>query len=158
VNPNTASTQIQRNDIQAAASTTGQRIEIFSASTEGELNLAFDTMARSRVGALLISADPFFQVWRSELIQLPLRHRIPTMYEWADFVSAGGLASYSTSRTEAYRLAGTDTGRIVKGEPPAELPVVQSSKFELALNLKTAKALGLTIPPTLLARADEVLE
>ena len=158
VNPNIASTEFQLNDVQAAARTMGQQIEIFAASSESELDLAFDTMARSKIGALLIGADPFFQVWRSQLIELALRHRIPAVYEWADFVTAGGLASYSTNRAEAYRLAGTYAGRILKGEQPSELPVVQSSKFELALNLKTAKALGLTVPPALLARADEVIE
>jgi putative tryptophan/tyrosine transport system substrate-binding protein len=158
VNPNIASTEFQLNDVQAAARTMGQQIEIFAATSESELNSAFDTMARSKIGALLLGADPFFQVWRSELIELALRHRIPAVYEWADFVTAGGLASYSTNRAEAYRLAGIYAGRILKGEQPSELPVVQSSKFELALNLKTAKALGLSVPPSLLARANEVIE
>jgi putative ABC transport system substrate-binding protein len=158
VNPNVASTEFQLKDVLDAARAMGQQIEIFSANSEGELNVAFDKMARSKVGALLVGADPFFQVWRSQLIDLALRHRIPTVYEWADFVTSGGLASYSTSRSEAYRLTGTYAGRILKGEQPSDLPVVQSSKFELALNLKTAKALGLTVPQALLARADEVIE
>jgi len=158
VNPKVASTEFQLKDVQDAARAIGQQIEIFAANSESELKVAFDKMARSKVGALLVGADPFFQVWRSQLIDLALQHRIPTVYEWADFVASGGLASYSTSRSEAYRLAGTYAGRILKGEQPSDLPVVQSSKFELALNLKTAKALGLTIPPSLLARADEVIE
>ncbi|MGC2717364.1 MAG: ABC transporter substrate-binding protein [Pseudolabrys sp.] len=158
VNPKVASTEFQLKDVQDAARAIGQQIEIFAANSESELNLAFDNMARSKVGALLVGADPFFQVWRSQLIDLALRHRIPTVYEWADFVASGGLASYSTSRSEAYRLAGTYAGRVLKGEQPSDLPVVQSSKFELALNLKTAKALGLTVPQALLARADEVIE
>jgi putative tryptophan/tyrosine transport system substrate-binding protein len=158
VNPKSASTEFQLKDVQDAARAIGQQIEIFAANSESELNVAFDKMARSKVGALLVGADPFFQVRRSQLIDLALRHRIPTVYEWADFVASGGLASYSTSRSEAYRLAGTYAGRVLKGEQPSDLPVVQSSKFELAINLKTAKALGLTVPPTLLALADEVIE
>ena len=158
VNPKVASTEFQLKDVQDAARAISQQIEIFAANSESELNAAFDKMARSKVNALLVAADPSFQVWRSQLIDLALRHRIPTLYEWADFVASGGLASYSTSRSEAYRLAGTYAGRILKGEQPSDLPVVQSSKFELALNLKTAKALGLTVPPALLARADEVIE
>jgi putative ABC transport system substrate-binding protein len=157
-NPNLPTTEFQLKDIQNAARGVGQQIEIFSAGSESELVAAFDNMIRSKIGALLMGADPLFQVWRSQLIELASRHRIPTLYEWTDFVAAGGLASYSTNRAEAYRLAGTYAGRILRGERPSELPVVQSSKFELALNLKTAKALGLTIPPALLARADEVIE
>jgi ABC-type uncharacterized transport system substrate-binding protein len=157
-NPNVPSTEVQLKDIHSAARGLGQSIEIFSASSESELIAAFENMNRAKIGALLLAADPFFQVWRTRLIELALRNRIPALYEWADFVAAGGLASYSTSRAEAYRLAGTYAGRILKGEPPSELPVVQSSKFELALNVKTAKALGLAIPPALLARADELIE
>jgi putative ABC transport system substrate-binding protein len=158
MNPNVGSTEFQLKDIQDAARAIGQQIEIFAANSENELNAAFDKMARAKVDALLVGADPFFQVWRSQLIDLARQHRIPTVYEWTDFVASGGLASYSTSRSEAYRLAGTYAGRILKGEQPSDLPVVQTSKFELALNLKTAKALGLTIPQALLARADEVIE
>jgi putative ABC transport system substrate-binding protein len=157
-NPNVPSTEFQLKDIQNAARGMGQRLETFSASSESELVAAFNNMTRLKIGALLLGADPLFQVSRTKLIELALRHRIPALYEWADFVAVGGLASYSTSRTEAYRLAGTYAGRILKGEPPSELPVVQSSKFELALNIKTAKTLGLTIPPALLARVDEVIE
>jgi putative ABC transport system substrate-binding protein len=157
-NPNLPTTEFQLKDIQNAARGVGQQIEIFSAGSQSELVAAFDNMSRLKIGALLMGADPLFQVWRTQLIELASRHRIPTLYEWIDFVAAGGLASYSTNRAEAYRLAGTYTGRILRGERPSELPVVQSSKFELALNLKTAKLIGLTIPPALLARADEVIE
>ena len=103
MNPNVVTAEFQLKEIQAAARVMGQRIEIFNASSECEINLAFDTMA---LGALLVGADPFFQVWRPQLIDLALRHRIPTMYEWAEFVTPGGLASYSTNRAEAYRPAG----------------------------------------------------
>jgi len=106
LNPNVVTTEFQLKEIQAAARVMGQQIEIFNASSEREINLAFDAMARSRIGALLVSADPFFQVWRPQLIDLAQRHRIPAMYEWAEFVTSGGLASYSTNRAEAYRLAG----------------------------------------------------
>ena len=158
MNPNVASAEFQLKEIQSAAHAIGQQLQIFTARSESEINVAFETMARSRVGALLVGADPSFQVWRPQLIDLALRHRIPTMYEWAEFVTYGGLASYSTNRAEAYRLAGNYAGRILKGETPAELPVMLSTKFELVLNLKTAKTLGLTVPDTLLARADEVIE
>jgi putative ABC transport system substrate-binding protein len=158
LNPNVASAEFQRKEIQAAARVMGQLIEIFNASSEREINLAFDAMPRSRIGALLVGADPFFQVRRPQLIDLAQRHRIPAMYEWAEFVTSGGLASYSTNRAEAYRLAGNYAGRILKGEKPADLPVVLSTKFELVINLKTAKALGLEVPASLLARADEVIE
>ena len=131
MNPNVAKAEFQLKEIQAAARVMGQRIEIFNASSERENNLAFDSMARSRIGALLLGADPFFQVWRLQLIELVRRHRIPAMYEWVEFVTSGGLASYSTNRAEAYGLAGNYTGRILKGEKPADLPVVLSTKFEL---------------------------
>jgi len=158
LNPNVESAEFQLKEIQAAARVMGQRIEIFNANSEREINLAFDTMARSGIGALLLGADPFFQVWRPQLIDLAQRHKIPAMYEWAEFVTSGGLASYSTNRAEAYRLAGNYAGRILRGEKPADLPVVLSTKFELVINLKTAKALGLEVPASLLARADEVIE
>ena len=158
MNANVASAEFQLKEIQSAAHAIGQQLQIFTARSESEINVAFETMARSRVGALLVGADPSFQVWRPQLIDLALRHRIPTMYEWAEFVTHGGLASYSTNRAEAYRLAGNYAGRILKGEMPAELPVMLSTKFELVLNLKAAKTLGLVVPDKLLARAVELIE
>jgi len=158
MNANVASAEFQLKEIQSAAHAIGQQLQIFTARSESEINVAFETMARSRVGALLVGADPSFQVWRPQLIDLALRHRIPTMYEWAEFVTHGGLASYSTNRAEAYRLAGNYAGRILKGEMPAELPVMLSTKFELVLNLKAAETLGLVVPDKLLALADEVIE
>jgi putative ABC transport system substrate-binding protein len=144
--------------MQAAAQTVGQPLLIFNASTEEQVDKAFAAMAESNVAAILYGAGVFFQVVSERLVALAARYRIPALYEWSEFVTAGGLMSYSTDRTEVGRQAGTYAGRILKGEKPADLPVVQSSRFELVINLKTAKALGLTIPPSMLARADEVIE
>jgi putative ABC transport system substrate-binding protein len=129
-----------------------------NASTEEQVDKAFAAMAESNAAAILYGAGVFFQVVSERLVALAARYRIPALYEWREFVTAGGLMSYSTDRTEVGRPAGTYAGRILKGEKPADLPVVQSSRFELVINLKTAKALGLTIPPSMLARADEVIE
>src|SRR5262245_63043649 len=115
-------------------------------------------MVQNRVGGLLIGSDPCFTNFRDQIIGLAAQHAIPTIYPGRDFVEAGGLMSYGNNRADVYRRAGIQTGRILKGAKPSELPVDQETKFELIINLKTAKALGLTIPPTLLARADEVIE
>jgi putative tryptophan/tyrosine transport system substrate-binding protein len=144
--------------LQTAAQAVGQEILVLNAGTEGEINQAFATLVQRKVGAILYSANLFFQVVRDQLVALAAHHSIPAMYEWREFVTAGGLISYNTDRTEAWRQVGAYTGRILKGTKPADMPVVQSTKFELVINLKTAKALGLDVPPTLLARADEVIE
>ena len=144
--------------MQAAAQAVGQPLLVFNAGTEEQVDKAFAAMAERKVAAILYGADVFFQVVTERLVALAARYRIPALYEWREFVTAGGLMSYSTDRTEFGLQAGIYAGRILKGEKPAELPVVQSAKFELVINLKTAKALGLTIPPSLLARADEVIE
>jgi ABC-type uncharacterized transport system substrate-binding protein len=158
VNPKSATTPFQITEVQAAAQAVGQPLLIFNASTEEQVDKAFAVMAESNVAAILYGAGVFFPVVSERLVALAARYRIPALYEWREFVTAGGLMSYSTDRTEVGRQAGTYAGRILKGEKPADLPVVQSSRFELVINLKTAKALGLTIPPSLLARADEVIE
>jgi len=144
--------------MQAAAQSIGQPLLVVSVASEEQIDQAFASMAEREVVALLYSANLWFQVISDRLLALAARYRIPALYEWREFVTAGGLMSYSTDRNEVGQEAGRYGARILKGEKPADLPVVQSSRFEFVINLKTAKALGLTIPPTLLARADEVIE
>ena len=158
VNQKSATTPFQITEMQAAAQAVGQPLLIFNASTEEQVDKAFAAMAERKVVAILYGAHVFFQVVSERLVALAARYRIPALYEWREFVTAGGLMSYSTDRTEVGRQAGTYAGRILKGEKPADLPVVQSSRFELVINLNTAKALGLDMPPSVLARADEVIE
>ena len=148
----------QTAELQAAAQKFGQRIQIIHAATEQDLEPAFASMAQLKVGALLVGADPFFNSRRDQIVSLAARHRIPAIYEQRSFVAAGGLMSYGTNLADAYRQAGIYTGRILKGEKPGNMPVVQSTKFELVLNLKTAKTLALSIPSGLLTIADEMIE
>jgi ABC-type uncharacterized transport system substrate-binding protein len=158
VNPNNTLTPFQVTEMQAAAQAVGQPLLVVSVGTEEEVDKAFATMAEGNVAAILYGTTLFFQVIGERLVALAARYRIPALYEWREFVTAGGLMSYSTDRNEVGREAGTYVGRILKGEKPADLPVVQSSRFEFVINLKTAKALGLIVPITLLGRADEVIE
>jgi ABC-type uncharacterized transport system substrate-binding protein len=158
VNPNNAATPFQVKEMQAAAQVIGQSLLVVEAGSEEQFDKAFAMMAERNIAAILYGANLFAQVISERLVELAARYRIPALYEWREFVTAGGLMSYSTDRSEFGRIAGNYAGRILKGEKPADLPVVQSSRFELVINLRTARAQGIEIPPTLLARADEVIE
>jgi putative ABC transport system substrate-binding protein len=158
VGPQTQATPMMLRQVEAAAQAVGQPILVLHGRNEDEIDKAFATMAERQVRGLLYGASEYFQVIADKLIALAARYRIPASYEWREFVTAGGLMSYSTSRREVMRLAGDYVGRILKGAAPADLPVIQSTRFELAINLETAKTLGLTIPHTVLLRADEVIE
>jgi putative ABC transport system substrate-binding protein len=145
-------------DVEEAASTKGLQIEALFAASEGEIDAAFPTLIQEQAGALLVSPDPFFSLRREQIVALAARHSVPAAYPWREDAAAGGLISYGPSIPALRREVGIYTGRILKGEKPADLPVQQPTTFELLVNLKTAKALGLTIPPSILARADEVIE
>jgi putative tryptophan/tyrosine transport system substrate-binding protein len=157
-NPTRSDAETQSKDVQAAARAIGKQILFLNAGGERDFDTVSATLANQRVGALLVGADPFFTARREQIVALAARHGVPAIYELREFAMAGGLMSYGTSLTDAYRQVGTYTGRILKGAKPADLPVVQSTRFEFVLNLKTAKALGLTLPDKLLALADEVIE
>jgi putative ABC transport system substrate-binding protein len=158
VNPNNAQAKTQSRDVQAAARSIHRQVLILNASTEREIQKAFATFVQDRVGALLVGADTFFTSEPTLFVVLSARHAIPAIYPWRSHVDAGGLMSYGTNLVDAYRQTGVYAGRVLNGEKPADLPVMQSTKFELVINLKIATALGIEIPPTLLARADEVIE
>ena len=158
VNPTNENVEGSTKDVTAAAATMGLQIDIVPASDSREIEAAFATLVRNRADALVIGADPFLTSRRLQLATLATRHAIPAVTGNREFVEAGGLMSYGTSLAEAQRQLGAYTGRILKGAKPNELPVAQSIKFELVINLPTARALGIEIPPTLLARADEVIE
>jgi ABC-type uncharacterized transport system substrate-binding protein len=158
VNPKNPQTQSVIADVQAAASAMGRKVEILTASTKSEIIPAFSDVVQKRADALLISADPLFASRPVQLAILAARHALPAIYALRGFAEAGGLMSYGSNFTELFHQAGKYTGRVLKGEKPADLPILQATKFELVLNLQTAEALGLTMPPTLLALADEVIE
>ena len=159
VNPNNLLIEAQTRGSEIAARNLGVHLVVLKASSQGEIETAFTTLAEQRVGALLVTGDPlFFGAARDQLIALAARHAVPTIYQFRQLTEAGGLMSYGTSLADAQRISGVYAGRILRGERPADLPVQQSTKVELVVNLKTAHALGLTIPPSILARADEVIE
>lgn len=158
VNPNFPSAASETSEMHTLASAAGYNLIMLNASTESEIDAAFATIAEQRVNALFVTGDPFFVTRRNKVVALAARHAVPTMYVQREFGVAGGLICYGTSLTEAYRQAGIYAGRIMKGAKPADLPVMQPTKFDLVINLKAATALGLTVPPLLLAGADEVIE
>ena len=158
VNPRNPNAQTITTELQTASGALGLQIHIVNAATIAEVGAAFTTLVQQNVGALVVAADPFFNDQREALVALAAQHALPTIYEWREFASAGGLMSYGTIISDAYRQAGVYTGRILKGEKPVNLPVVQPTKFELVINRKTAKALGLEIPQPMLVAADEVIE
>jgi putative ABC transport system substrate-binding protein len=157
-NPNNSTTERMIRDVQEAANAKGVQLHIVKAGSESEIDAAFASLAELQAGALLVSRDPFFNSRREQLVALAARHAVPAIYPWGEFAAAGGLIAYGPNLTAALRRVGIYTGKILKGAKPADLPVEQPTKFELIVNLKTARALGLEFPPTILARADEVIE
>jgi putative ABC transport system substrate-binding protein len=157
-NPNFADGRTQLRDVEDAAKSLGLELMVLKASTELEIDAAFNHLAQQRIGAVLIASDPFFTTRRDQLAALTARHAIPAMFDLREYAVAGSLISYGASLTDGYRQGGIYTGRILKGAKPADLPVVQPTKYELVINLKTAKTIGLSIPDKLLALADEVIE
>jgi ABC-type uncharacterized transport system substrate-binding protein len=158
INSNFPDAADQSRNVQEAARTLGLQIRVLNASTDTDIDSGFATFAQQRADALVVAADPFFTARRNRIISLAARHAIPAIYDLREWAATGGLISYGTDLADAFRQTGIYTGKILKGTKPADLPVMQSTKYELVINLKTAKALGLTVPPALLARADEVIE
>jgi putative ABC transport system substrate-binding protein len=158
VNPNNGAAEPKIREVQEAAREKGVQLHILKAGSEGEIDTAFASLVQLQASALVVGADPFFNTRREQIVALTARHAVPAIYQVREFVAAGGLISYGASISGVYRQAGSYVGRVLAGAKPADLPVQQPTKFELIVNLKTAKALGLTIPPAILARVDEVIE
>jgi putative ABC transport system substrate-binding protein len=158
INPTNDNAELQLKDMAQGGLTLSRPITIQKASNEREIETAFETFAQQQVNALLVGSDPYFFGEREKIVALAARYNLPAMYEWREFAQAGGLASYGTNLLDNYRMAGAYVGRILKGEKPANLPVVQATKFEFVINLKTAKSLGLKLPSGPLSTADEVIE
>jgi putative ABC transport system substrate-binding protein len=157
-NPKSPEAEIVSRDVQAAARVIGVQVHILTASIESDIDAAFASLVQRRIGALVVSTDPFFTVHLDKILALAARHAVVAIYDTREYVEAGGLMSYGSNIPDAYRQVGVYTGRILKGDKPADLPVQQPTKFEFVINLKTAKALGLTVPLTLQVAADEVIE
>ena len=158
VDPNSSVTASTVADVQAAAAIIGRQIKVLAAGTNSEIDAAFASLAHQRLDALLLNPMPLFYDRRVQILTLAARHAVPTIYPAREWAEAGGMMSYGSSFADQYRQTGIYTGRILKGEKPADLPVLRATKFELVINLHTAKAIGVEVPPTLLARADEVIE
>src|ERR1700730_7323191 len=158
MNPHNATAERVIRDVQEATRTKGLQLHVLKATSESEIDTAFASLVQLHAGALVVGADPFLSGRREQLVALASRHAVPSIYAWREFAASGGLISYGASLTSASRLVGTYAGKILKGAKPADLPVQQPTTFELVVNLNTAKALGLTVPPSILARADEVIE
>jgi putative ABC transport system substrate-binding protein len=157
-NPTNPSFRLEVSAVQAAAKAFDIDLQVLNASTDSEIVAAFARLSELHAGAVIVAGEPFFDSRRAAIVELAAKHSIPTSYSWRENVMMGGLLSYGSSIADSYRNSGIYCGRILKGERPADLPVMQPTKFEMTINLKTAKALGLTVPPTLLAQADEVIE
>jgi putative tryptophan/tyrosine transport system substrate-binding protein len=158
VNPNYPASADQMRDLEKAAPKLGRQLFVARASSDAELDGAFAALLREQVGALLVASDPYFDTRRSRIIAFAAQNRLPAIYQFRQYAVEGGLISYGPSITDAYRQVGLYVARILKGEKPADLPILQPTKFDFVINLKTAKTLGLSVPPTLVARADEVIE
>jgi putative ABC transport system substrate-binding protein len=158
VNPNFAPAAANAREVEEMAHAIGRPIHVLRAGNAGDIDVAFGAMVQMRASALLVAGDPFFNSRRDQIVALAARYAVPAMYEWREFVEAGGLMSYGTRLVDAYRQQGIYAGRILKGEKPNDLPVMQLTKFELVINLTTAKALGVKISDNLLSLADEVIE
>ena len=158
VNPDNLNTQRNLADVQEASRAKARQLHILKAGTESDIDAAFATLVELHAGALVVVGDPFFTSRREQLVVLTSRHAVPAIYTFREYAASGGLIGYGANLPSAFRQVGVYAGKILKGEKPADLPVHQSTRIELVINLKTAKALGLTVPQTLLARADEVIE
>ena len=158
VNPNNPNAEVDTKDVRDAARELGLQLHVFDAVKDGDVDAAFASLIKHNASALVVGADPFIDTQRHRIVALAAQHAVPAIYAWREFVHAGGLISYGARLADAYREAASYTGRILRGAKPGDLPILQPSRFELVINLKTAKTLGLTVPPQLLARADEVIE
>jgi len=158
VNPSSANAERVIQEVQEAARAKGLQLHVLKASTESEIDIAFASLVQLHADALVVAADPFLSSRREQIVALASRHAVPSIYAWREFAASGGLISYGASLTSAFRLVGTYAGKVLKGTKPADLPIQQPTTFELVINLKTAEALGLTVPQSMLIRADEVIQ